>query len=208
MFKRILFYSFLALIIAAAIAYWQVKDEEASKQNLAELPGEIRTTMKITPEFQLTDHNGYAVTQDSYSNSYKLMLFGYSFCPDFCPTELNIISNALQEIEPAQKEKLQILFVSIDPKRDTPKHLKEYTALFDEKVIGLTGTDEQIQTIKDNFKVYFAEVPGTNKNGDDYLIDHTTFVYFLSPDNQLISLIRHGTSPEMLAKILQKSLNQ
>ena len=207
MFKRIVFFSFLALILAAGIAYWQAKDTQSQAENsYNELPGEIKTTMQIIPTFELTDQNGDNVTENDF-NQYKLILFGYTFCPDFCPTELNIIANALQELTPSQKEQLDILFVSVDPQRDTPQQLKEYTSLFDQKVIGLTGSKDQIDQIKENFKVYSAEVPGSNKNGDDYLIDHSTFVYFLGPDNQLISLIRHGTSPELLAEILKKSIN-
>lgn len=207
MFKKILITSVLTLILSAGIAYWQVKDEANKKfAQSGELPAEVKTSMAISPEFTLTDHHGQSVTEKSYADSYKLMLFGYSFCPDFCPTELNIIANALTYLDDAQKEKLEILFISIDPQRDTPKQLKEYTSLFSQKVTGLTGTAEQIASIKENFKIYAAEVPGSNKNGDDYLIDHSTFVYFMSPDNQLISLIRHGTSPEALANILTSTI--
>ena len=153
--------------------------------------------------FELTDHNGKRVTDRGFPGKYLLVYFGYTYCPDVCPTGLTDISNALDQIGPLA-DKIQPLFITIDPARDTPEQLKEYATYFHPKLLGLTGTPEDIAKVAKAYRIYYAKVTpkGANADPDDYTMDHSAIMYLMAPDGKFIQHFGHGTGAETLAKRL------
>lgn len=157
---------------------------------------------KLGGLFELTSHTGERVHNKDFLGQYQLVYFGYTHCPDICPTELFTITTAVEELE---KKKIQVqpIFVTIDPERDTLEHLKQYVSLFHPKLIALRGDEKETEAIKSLYKVYAV------KNSDDtsameYMVDHSTYVYLLGKDGQVITLFRHATPAENVIKMIEK----
>jgi protein SCO1/2 len=150
--------------------------------------------------FALTDDHGRAVTDASYRGRWMLIYFGYTFCPDACPTELQTIAAALGRLGP-QAAQVAPLFITVDAERDTPAALADYVKLFDDRLIGLTGTPEQIASVARAYRVYYAKV--TPKDSTSYLMDHSSFVYLVGPDGQFRALFRQGQSAQELADAIR-----
>jgi len=147
--------------------------------------------------FELVDHTGRPVTEADYAGKFLLVFFGYTYCPDICPTTLNTVALTMQTLGD-DAAMVQPLFVTIDPERDTPQVLADYVALFDANIVGLTGTQEQIATIAKAYRVHYrkAEIEG---DPDNYLMDHSTIVYLMAPDGSFISIFRHDDPPDDIA---------
>jgi protein SCO1/2 len=192
----------LAIVViaaAAALAEWLViRDPDITKA-----PSGIIANVEIGGPFTLTDHTGRQVTDRDYLGNFTLIFFGYTFCPDVCPTALGDIALALDELG---DDSLAItpLMISIDPDRDTPEVLAEYVPLFHERLIGLTGTLEQIKQVGDAYRILYRRVEDPNYTF--YLMDHTSFVYLLDPEGKVVSLFRYGTSPEEMAAIIRQQM--
>jgi cytochrome oxidase Cu insertion factor (SCO1/SenC/PrrC family) len=153
----------------------------------------------------LTDQSGKAVTDVDYRGRWMLVYFGYTFCPDVCPTELSTIASALDRLGP-DAAKIAPIFITIDPDRDTPAVLADYVKLFDKRLIGLTGTPEQIHDVARAYRVYYAKV--TPKTSSSYLMDHSSFAYLMSPDGRFRALLQPGESPEAMASKIKTELGQ
>jgi cytochrome oxidase Cu insertion factor (SCO1/SenC/PrrC family) len=155
--------------------------------------------------FELTDHNGKRVTDRSFPGKCLMVYFGYTYCPDVCPTGLTEISNALDQIGPLA-DKIQPLFITIDPGRDTPEQLKEYATYFHPKLIGLTGSADEIAKVAKAYRIYFAKVmpKEANADPDDYTVDHSAIIYLMGPDGKFIQHFGRGTSAETMAKRLRE----
>ncbi|MEI7610728.1 MAG: SCO family protein [Rhodospirillaceae bacterium] len=130
--------------------------------------------------------------------------FGYSFCPDICPTNLGTIARALDQLGP-EAARIQPLFISVDPDRDTPDKLRAYAALFHPSLIGLTGTKTQIDEAARSFRVYFQKVEGATP--ESYTMDHTADYFAASDHGSVIRIFDHETPPEKLAKSLKDVLS-
>ena len=154
--------------------------------------------------FALTDHNGNKVTDQTYNGRWKLIYFGYTYCPDVCPTSLGIMASALDKLAPAQRAKLVPLFITVNPERDTPEVMKTYVAAFAPDLIGLVGTPQQTEEVKKAFKVYAVK----NKDSDpvNYTVDHSSILYLMGPDGQFVQHFPHGTNADILAAALAKHL--
>ncbi len=158
--------------------------------------------MSIGGPFELTDSAGHAVTDRSWPGKFLLVYFGYTYCPDVCPTTLNAIAAALDKIG-AQADRLQPLFITVDPRRDTPKVLADYTAAFTPRLIGLTGSAEQIAKVTREYRVYYAEHK-TGPGPDDYTMDHSSIVYLMAPDGQFVAVLSaEAQADAMAAQLLQ-----
>jgi protein SCO1/2 len=159
--------------------------------------------LSIGGPFSLVDPAGQTVTQASFPGKWKLIYFGYTTCPDACPTTLQTIAVALKALG-QQADRVVPLFITVDPARDRPDVLGYYTALFDPRIIGLTGTPQQVLAAEKDFRVYAARVdqPGTNT----YLMDHTSFVYLLDPQGKLQALFDLDTNAATLTARLHKAL--
>jgi len=165
-------------------------------------------------EFVLTDHTGRAVTDRDFRGSYLLIFFGYTHCPDICPTALTIIGNVMRQLG-SRSQKVQPLFITLDPERDSYQVLAEYVVYFHPRLIGLTGNADQIEKVA---KTYFVRsqkyVPDTKldkttKRADgNYLLDHTAASYLLGTTGTGLALFHHGTAPEEIVKTIQHFIEQ
>jgi protein SCO1/2 len=131
----------------------------------------------ITSEFELVDQTGKAVRDEDFDGKWQLVFFGFTSCPDICPTTLANVTAGLEELGPAA-EQLQPLLITVDPERDTAPVLKEYLTAFDPRILGLTGTPEQVGKALRSFRVYAGKRP---LEKGDYTMDHSAFIYLMDP---------------------------
>ena len=124
-------------------------------------------------DFTLVDQDGKTVTQADFADSYKLVFFGFSYCPSICPTELQKITLVLGDLGDEIANKITPIFISVDPERDTPEQLKQYVVQFNPRLVGLTGTPEQIEAVTKSFRIYATKVE--NDMMDEYMMDHSSF---------------------------------
>lgn len=198
--RRTALLSLLALIVGAGIAYVQIQLAQKTPHKPMAVAG-----ADIGGSFTLIDQNGKTVTEKDFSDSYKLIYFGFTYCPAICPTELQKVSAALKDIEskqPALAEKIQPLFITVDPQRDTPEVMREYVSLFHPRLLGLTGSQEQIDAVKKNYRIYAAQVHSDTST--EYTVDHSSFIYFMGPDDTLLGIYRNTDTADMIAAEIKK----
>ena len=152
--------------------------------------------------FRLVDQNGKMVTDADLKGKWSLVYFGYTHCPDACPTALNDIAVALDELGP-KRAAVRPVFITVDPERDTPEVLKSYVTAFDTPILALTGTAEEIAQAAKNYRVYYAKHPET---GGDYSMDHTSIIYVMDSQGRFTASFTHESSPEEIAERLKKLL--
>jgi len=135
--------------------------------------------------FELTDHDGKRVKLSDFTSQKKIVLlfFGYTHCPDVCPTALGIMAELMEKLMPEERKRIQVLFISVDPERDTPEVLKDYVPHFNPAFIGLTGNEKEIEKTAKEYKAYYKKVEGESAGG--YLIDHTATIYLVTPDMKI-----------------------
>ncbi|MBT3916013.1 MAG: SCO family protein [Rhodospirillaceae bacterium] len=151
--------------------------------------------------FSLVDHNGRSVTKADFTGKYLLVFFGYTYCPDVCPTALNDMSEVLDELG-ASGNSIVPLFISVDPKRDTPEHLKSYVENFHPRFIGLTGTSAQIAAAAQSYKVRYIKMEDEDGDPETYYMGHSSKVFFVGPTGELLISFSGSTQPaEMKSKI-------
>lgn len=159
---------------------------------------------QIGGPFTLVDAQGQTVTDQDVMTMPSIVYFGYTFCPDVCP--LDSARNALAtELLEAEGQIVQPVFISIDPERDTPEVVGEFASIFHPRMIGLTGSDEQVRAASRAYRTYFSR-----QEGDDqyYLVDHSTFSYLVIPGHGTVEIFRHDTPAEEVAEIAQCYLSR
>lgn len=155
----------------------------------------------INGRFMLMNHYGEMVTDRDFGDRYQLIYFGYTFCPDVCPSALMVITQALKLLGD-DAARIQPLFITVDPERDTPQVLREYVAYFHPSIIGLTGSPELIARTAQNFRVSYAKVPVPGMPPDQYQMDHSAGVFLLAPSGRLLVKFAHGIlAKDMAARI-------
>ena len=153
--------------------------------------------------FRLVDQNGKMVTDADLKGKWSLVYFGYTHCPDACPTALNDIAIALDELGP-QRNAVRPVFVTVDPERDTPEVLKSYVTAFDAPILALSGTPEEIARAAKGYRVYYAKHP---EAGGDYSMDHSSVIYVMDPEGRFTASFTQENSPEEIAERLKKLLS-
>jgi len=154
--------------------------------------------------FTLVDQDGKAFSSEQLKGKPTLIYFGYTFCPDVCPTSLLLMETAMDQLGPDANKKVNLVFITVDPERDTPKLLKGYVPNFGPTFIGLTGTPEQIAAATRAYRVYFQKVPG--KEGSPYLMDHSSIVYLLDRNGRFVSHFTHEAKAEAIAAAVKRQL--
>lgn len=177
--------------------------------NKTEISSSI-SDVNIGGVFNLIDHTGKRVTEASFPGRYKLVFFGYTWCPDICPTELLVISQVLERLGDKSKN-IAALFITIDPARDTQEKLAAYLSNFHPELIGLTGTDEEIATAAKSYRVYYNRADQNDHLKDevsknDYIMDHSVYIYLVSPDDKYIQHFVQGDEPDEIAREVMKNL--
>jgi len=152
--------------------------------------------------FTLQDGSGKTVTDKDFRGKYMLVYFGYTFCPDVCPTTLNAVADAMDKLGP-EAGRIKPLFITVDPKRDTATVVKQYAAAFGPSIEGLTGTPEEIAAVAKEYRVYYAE-HRTGPGPNDYSMDHSSVLYLMSPDGGFIAPVRADQSGDEIAANLKK----
>jgi protein SCO1 len=160
---------------------------------VAALPG-------IGGHFLLTTSAGRTVTDRSFPGKWLLVYFGYTFCPDACPTALSALATALDELGPLAAE-IQPIFITVDPERDTPQVVADYAKAFDARIVGLSGTREQIAAATKEFRVYYNVRPLGN---DEYAIDHSSFIYVIDPSGQVVELLTGNLPGHSMAEAVHR----
>ncbi len=153
--------------------------------------------------FQLVNQDGQTVDQTILDGKWSLVFFGFTYCPDYCPTTLTALEATKRQLGDKAKD-LQIVFISIDPERDTPQALKDYLSTdgFPQGVVGLTGTAEQVKAAADAYRAYYQKVG----EGEGYTMNHSLTVYLVGPDGKFRSPLAHDLGPERAAQIIERTM--
>ncbi len=188
-----------ALMIAAVVAglLWHAGDQ-TGRLGASVSSGRA----EIGGAFALTDQDGKTRTDADFRGRFMLVYFGYSYCPDVCPTTLAMMSAALTKLG-SRADRIVPVFVSIDPGRDKPAVLKTYLASFGPDFVGLTGTDKRIESVARAYHVYFAKHPLA---GGNYAMDHSGVIYLMGPDGRFVTYYEDEIGPDKLAADLEKRL--
>ncbi len=157
-----------------------------------EAPAEIRT------RYLLVGPDGGAVSDEDFRGRFQLLTFGYTFCPDICPTTLVEMAEVLRLLED-RADSVQVLFISVDPERDTPQALAAYTRFFDKRILGLTGSADLIQRVAKNFRIRYAKVPDRGGAANLYSVDHSSGIYLLGRSGEFIKKFGYGAPPSQIA---------
>ena len=153
--------------------------------------------------FELTDHTGQHRTDADYRGKFLLIYFGYMFCPDICPTDLQAMASAI-DLLGESGELVQPLFITVDPERDTPARLATYVPAFHSRLVGLTGSASQIKKVAVAYKVYYAKV--NDPRSTDYILDHSAFTYFVDSEGRYLGFFPPGTTAERMIEIVRPHL--
>ncbi|MGB8250968.1 MAG: SCO family protein [Azonexus sp.] len=185
-----------ALVLGLAI-FWQPELPERPLPKPALPEGGDFTLQSADGPVSLKDFRGKLV----------LVYFGYTYCPDICPTSLAATAEGLKQLTPEELARVAMIFVSVDPKRDTPARLKEYVTFFHPAIVGVTGAPEEIAAIAKRYGVFYAEQK-VETAGDGYVVDHSADTYIIYTAGQLVGKIAHATPPDQVVETIRKHLNQ
>ena len=184
---RTLLLGSLALIYANAIA--QPMDPAVVPSSTASDAG---MTDRVSPRYLLMGTNGRAVRSEDFRERFQLIAFGYVSCPDVCPTTMSEMQQVLAALGP-RADRLQPIFITIDPQRDTLEVLKAYAANFDPRILGMTGSEALVRFTANNFKVVYTKVQEPGAGPNVYTMDHTAGMFLLGPDGQLLKKFGYST---------------
>jgi len=163
------------------------------------------TKALIGGPFTLIDTHGTPVTQKNFQGKYMLIYFGYTYCPDICPMELQAMTDALDQLPDDVLSEITPIFITTDPDRDTTSVLSQYVSAFHPKLIGLTGSQEQITAVKKAYRVYAAkEKQAEGADPATYLMSHTSYIYLMDREGQYVTHFRSQTDPAEMAKRLKE----
>ena len=191
------------------ISLWLALTPLRAQDVPARSPAEIMDILMWNREpvggpFDLIDHSGRTRTEQDFRGRLMLVYFGFTYCPDVCPTDLQAIGLAMDKLG-ADSANVQPLFVTVDPERDTPAHLAEYVKLFHPRLIGLTGSAEAIRKAADAYKVYYARVD-LNRDAA-HTVDHTAFIYLMDRDGNYLGFFPPGTSADRMVENIRPHLH-
>jgi protein SCO1/2 len=187
----------LALVIAGLALFWQPDVAERPLPRLPIVEGGDFTLQSASGPVSLKDYRGKLV----------LVYFGYTFCPDICPTSLAATAEGLKQLSPEELARVATIFVSVDPKRDTPERLKEYVEFFHPSIVGVTGSAEVVAEVAKRYGVIYAEQK-VETAGGGYVVDHSADTFIVAQDGRVVGKIAHATPPDQVVVAISKYLNQ
>ncbi|MFH1343419.1 MAG: SCO family protein [Pseudomonadota bacterium] len=201
--RRLLIIAVLAVAASTAISWaWRAVNSDPRPRPTITTSGNAA----IGGPFTLIATNGEIVTDQTYRGKWPVIFFGYTFCPDVCPTALSNMTVAIEKLGP-DAAKLQPLFITVDPERDTRDVLTEYLKSFDPRILGLTGTRAQIDNVLKEYRVYVAQQK--SEAGDkDYLVSHSGYIYLMNPEGKFMKVIQGSEDGERIAAWLQKEISR
>lgn len=182
--------------------YYQIEKEKKVQRSAKE----IKTTGKaaLGGPWSLVDSNGIPKTDAHYKGQCQLLYFGFTYCPDICPSELVKIGKIIDEVKSKGMTVVPI-FISVDPARDSIRQLQEYSIDFHKDFVFLTGTKDQVAAAAKAYRVYFSKANENESDEEDYLVDHSIVMYFLNPDGEFLDFFtQRMTAPDIVEKILKQ----
>ncbi|GAB4162612.1 MAG: SCO family protein [Rickettsiaceae bacterium] len=188
--------------VIAILSLYILLTMDLQDKPLAGQGGGITEETPIGGDFTLIDQNGAEFNSDAMKGRLSLVYFGFTFCPDICPTSLQKLSNVLTTLDKYQIDVLPI-FITIDPARDKPELLKEYLSHFHPKFIGLTGDEKSIKKVAELYKVFYAIAESHDKEDDKYMIDHSSFVYLMGKDGKYMKHFYMSSTPEEIIEYIR-----
>jgi protein SCO1/2 len=159
---------------------------------------------RVGGPFALVDHNGRKASDADFAGRYRIVYFGFAHCPDICPTDLAAIGQALRRFEkedPARAAKVTPIFITTDPGRDTPAVMKDYVANFHPRLVGLTGTAQQVADAAKRYAIYYEKLP---REGGSYVMNHSRIVFLMGPKGEPIAMLPHEEGAPAMAAALDK----
>lgn len=186
------------LVAALAVDYWWLGGSALLGGDAGSVAG-----VSIGGPFTLTDQNGIVRRDTDFRGKLMLVYFGYTYCPDACPTALNDMTQALDALGKSASE-VQPIFITVDPARDTVEQMKLYAANFHPSLLALTGTPQQTDAAARAYRVYYAKVP--QSGSDDYLMDHSGFIYLMGRDGKYLAHFSPGMSAAAMAAAIKRYL--
>ncbi|WP_153147269.1 SCO family protein [Dechloromonas sp. H13] len=187
----------LAALVLGLAFFWQPTLPERPLPTAAAPAGGDFTLQSATGPVALQDFRGKLV----------LVYFGYTYCPDICPTSLAATAEGLKLLTPDELARVAVVFISVDPERDTPARLKEYAEFFHPAIVGVTGTPDEVAAIARRYGVFYARQP-VDTAGGGYVVDHTSDTYIVAADGKLDGKIAHAAPPDQVAAEIRKRLTK
>lgn len=161
----------------------------------------------LRSRYLLMDAKGRAVTNETFPEHFQLLSFGYTFCPDVCPTTLAEVADIMKQLGPLA-ERVQPVFITVDPARDTPAHLQQYADFFDPRIIGLSGSPALVARVAQNYKVRYEIVREPDAAPDAYTVDHSAGMYVLAPGGSFVKKFAFGTPVSQIVDALRQLIDQ
>lgn len=205
--RTILLFAGACLAIAAALAVITMIVVSRPDGGRAGLSSAVASTGQadVGGPFQLVDQNGRAVDQTILNGKWSLVFFGFTYCPDYCPTTLAMMKATKAQMGDRAKD-LQVIFISVDPARDTPQALKDYLSADNVPAgtIGLTGTPAQVRAAADAYRAYYEKVG----EGEDYTMNHSLTIYLMGPDGKYRTALAHDLGPDRSAQLISRMMDR
>jgi protein SCO1/2 len=192
-------FALLVALLALGYAAWRFYDTGGGST------GSVSGQAAIGGPFTLVDQHGQTWTRDDFEGQYRLIYFGYTYCPDVCPLALWTMTQALDQLaasDPGLAERITPIFITVDPERDTVEHLAGYAGSFHPRLVALTGTPEQIAETARAYRVFYRKVE--DDSATDYLMDHSSFIFLMGPDGRYLTHATHQSAPDELAALLRE----
>ncbi len=206
--KRTLIFCIIGLALGMSYGFYNVIFPSAAGISVNKPSAKV-AGIRIGGEMALVDHNGVDVTQSDYADFYKLIFFGFTYCPAVCSTELQRMEQVMAQLGDFES-KIQPIFITVDPERDDVEVMHDYVASFHPRLVGLTGSRDQIDKVLADFRIYASRVdmPGMEGDAEHYMMDHSAYMYLIAPgdDGDLISIYHADDSVEKIATDLVKRL--
>ena len=206
--KRLSRLSFLVCLLGLAVIAILFAREPQTPRQATYMADEGAPAIKIGGQFSLQTHTEQQVTPSDFADNYMLVYFGFTHCPHICPMSLQVMAEALAILEKADSRKaaaVQPILITVDPTRDTPKILRDYVTAFHPRLVGLTGSADEIKAVSDRYKIYAARMDD-NAAPHGYTMDHSSFFYLMRPGGDFLTHFDHSLTPEKMAARLAEAI--
>lgn len=195
--KLFRYVAWAAVAALAVVSGWLVYQQTAGNENSGAL---IEPLAAIGGPFELVNGNGEPVSDKTFAGKPLVIFFGFTYCPDVCPTTLSELQGWMEQLGP-DADKLNYAFVTVDPERDTPDVMRDYVWAFDKRIVPLTGSREQVDAMLKTYRVYAKKVP---LDDGDYTMDHSAAVFLMNADNKFVGTIAFNEDPENAMRKLRR----
>jgi cytochrome oxidase Cu insertion factor (SCO1/SenC/PrrC family) len=195
----------ILLLVLTSVMILVTGDRTSQRSQLASFLGKKEPAAQIGGAFSLTDSTGKAVSDTDFRGRVMMVFFGFTHCPDMCPTTMNVYTKVLSQLDETKAAQVAPILISVDPERDTPEVLAKYLTNFDKRIIGLTGTPEQVKQAAGVYRAYYAKATGAAAS-NDYMVDHSGYVYLMGKDGVFINAVAYDAGEQELLRQLTEAL--